>query len=94
MKTWRSVAVDKLGVLVVLLFIGANFTLQAQIYNGVRPPPGNWLRQYPMLAKNPAALELVPNLLAGPQPELSVPEISRTNSGPSGTYWTLNVLAP
>ena len=45
-----------------------------------------------MIANNPAAEELVSNLLAAPQPELSVPQFSQAGSAP-GTYWTLKGAA-
>jgi hypothetical protein len=46
----------------------------------------------PVFADNPAARELVTNLLAAPQPELSVPQVSQAGSAP-GTYWTLKGAA-
>ncbi len=65
-------------------------TAFAQITNnGVRLSPQNWITHNPVFAKNPAALELITNLLAEPEPELSVPEVSLQTSSPAGTYWTL-----
>lgn len=63
-------------------------TTFAQINSSVRPVPQNFITQNPAFARNPAALELITNLLAEPEPELSVPAVSQTGS-PPGTYWTL-----
>ena len=68
-------------------------TTFAQINSGVRPVPQNFITQIPVFARNPAALELITNLLAEPEPELSVPEVSQFFS-PPGTFWTLKGGAP
>ncbi len=92
MKTWRKLTVGRLLILAALLFIGT--TTRAQTNNGVRPPPEDWMMLNPIIASSPAAAELVSNLLAEPQPELSVPKVSQ-NSSIAGTFWTLkNGSAP
>jgi hypothetical protein len=48
----------------------------------------------PIVANNPSAMNLVSNLMTEPQPALSVPEVSGTNSGPEGTYWVLTQGVP
>jgi hypothetical protein len=78
-----------LVVLAVVLFIGTGFPLRAQTNFNVRPLPRNYITQNPVFAKNPAALELITNLLAEPAPELTVPEVSSHVSSRAGTYWTL-----
>ena len=87
MKTWRKLAVGRLFILAALFFIGT--VAQAQTNDGVRPPPKDWLTLNPVFASNPAAAELVSNLLTEPQPELSVPAFSMQASSTAGTYWTL-----
>jgi hypothetical protein len=91
MKTLQKISVGTLICFTALL-TNINFTSRAQTNNGVRPPPENWLTRSPMIANNPAAEELVSNLLAAPQPELSVPQFSQAGSAP-GTYWTLKGAA-
>jgi hypothetical protein len=92
MKTWQKIAVGKLVILVAALFIST--IVRAQTGSGVTPPSENWLTQNPMFVSNPAAAELVSNLLNAPQPDLSVPEVSHTTST-AGTFWTLkNGSAP
>ncbi len=46
-----------------------------------------------LFTNNPYALFVITNLQAEPQPEVSVPQISQTNSGPPGTYWTFQAPA-
>ncbi|MGH7977556.1 MAG: hypothetical protein ACREC8_12965, partial [Limisphaerales bacterium] len=48
----------------------------------------------PVFAGNPAAEQLVSNLLAEPPATLSIPTVSRTNSSTPGTYWTLQDDSP
>ena len=91
MKTRQKMMVAGRLILAALLVLGA--ATQAQTNSGVKRPPENSLVQNPVFAKNPAALELITNLLAEPQPELSVPVVSQTWS-PPGTYWTLTQPAP
>lgn len=67
---------------------------QAQTTSASRTPPDNWLMLNPVFAGNPAAKQLVSNLLSAPQPALSVPTVSRTNNSTLGTYWTLHSGAP
>jgi hypothetical protein len=93
MKTLRKISV---GVLVCMtaLLANINFTSQAQTASTNRTPPDNWLMLNPVFAGNPAAEQLVSNLLTAPQPTLSVPTVSRTNNSTLGTYWTLHSGAP
>jgi len=63
-------------------------TAFSQTNSGIRLLPRNGLAQLPVFATNRAALELITNLLAEPEPELTVPEASQTPSAP-GTYWVL-----
>ena len=91
MKTLQKISVGTLICFTALL-TNLNFTSRAQTNNGVRPPPDDWLMLNPVFADNPAARELVTNLLAAPQPELSVPQVSQAGSAP-GTYWTLKGAA-
>lgn len=64
-------------------------TTFAQINGGVRPVQQNFITQNPAFARNPAALELITNLLAEPEPELVVPEVSSSVNSAPGTYWNL-----
>jgi hypothetical protein len=91
MKTLQKISVGTLICFTALL-TSLNFTSRAQTNNGVRPPPDDWLMLNPVFADNPATRELVTNLLAAPQPELSVPQFSQAGSAP-GTYWTLKGAA-
>jgi hypothetical protein len=93
MKTGWGVWGGGLAVLTSALFFGTNFTLQAQTNFNGRPFPQNFITQNPVFARNPAAGELVSNLLAKPQPELSVPEFSMQPGSAPGTYWTLKGAA-
>src|SRR5579859_6042795 len=43
----------------------------------------------PIFTNNPAAMFVITNLLAEPQPELAVPAVSQSGNGTYGTYWTL-----
>ena len=92
MKTCRNAAISGQLVLAMLLFISVNLTLRAQTNSGVASSPDAWFTLNPVFANNPAARELVTNLLAEPQPELSVPQFSEAGSAP-GTYWTLKGAA-
>jgi hypothetical protein len=87
MKALQKISVGTLICFTALL-TNLNFTSRAQTNNGVTSPPDAWFMLNPVFANNPAAKELVTNLLTEPQPELSVPEVSQTWS-PPGTYWTL-----
>jgi hypothetical protein len=87
MKTWQKLTVGKFAILFALLFLGV--TAKAQTNNGVRPPSDNWVALNPAFANNPAAAAFASNLLAQPQPELSVPQVSQSGSGIAGTFWTL-----
>lgn len=83
MKTLKRISAGALVCSTVLL-TNINFTTKAQTTDDVSSVALN-----PIVANNPAALQLVTNLLAAPRPALSVPEVSRTNTSPAGTYWTL-----
>ena len=68
-----------------MLFIGTGFNLLAQTNNFRRIPQFSII---PAFTNNPYALFVITNLLAEPQPELSVPAVSHAG-GTSGTFWTL-----
>jgi Immunoglobulin domain len=91
MKALQKITV---GTLVCLTALLANSTSLAQTTSTDRTPPANWLMLNPVFADNPAALQLISNLLAEPQPALSIPTVSRTNNSTPGTYWTLHNSAP
>jgi len=92
MRTTRN-SFGSLAVLTAAFFFGTNFTLQAQTNFKVRPFPQHLITQNPVFTRNPAAGELVSNLLAEPQPELSVPAFSMQPGSAPGTYWTLKGAA-
>jgi hypothetical protein len=91
MKTWQKMTVARLLILTAVFSINA--VTQAQTASAERTPD-NSIMLNPVFAGNPAAEQLVSNLLAAPQPVLSVPTVSRTNSSTPGTYWTLHSGAP
>jgi len=94
MKHWQKLTVGKAAILVAALFVGTESPAQTTT-RLIRPTLQQTILQIPVLVDNPAASELVSNLLVAPQPELSVPVISRTNSGPvGGTFWTLTCPVP
>ncbi|MGH7988680.1 MAG: hypothetical protein ACREDS_00590, partial [Limisphaerales bacterium] len=90
MKALQKMIVGALVCLTALL-TNMNFILRAQTD---RTPPDNWLMLNPVFADNPAAEQLVSNLLAEPPTTLSIPTVSRTNNSTPGTYWTLHSGAP
>ena len=94
MKKKRAGLTGQFVVLAAILFVGITFTLTAQSGSDFGPVPRNLITRNPAFASNPAALELVTNLLAGPAPELSVPEVSSQSWSPAGTYWTLKNATP
>jgi hypothetical protein len=91
MKTCQGVSVGSLAILTAAFFLGTNFSTRvpAQTNFNVRPVPQVLIMQNPVFANNPAALELITNLLTEPEPELTVPEVSFSGSGAPGTYWNL-----
>jgi hypothetical protein len=91
MKTWQKMTVGRLLILTAVFSINA--VTQAQTASAERTPD-NSIMFNPVFAGNPAAEQLVSNLLAAPQPVLSVPTVSRTNNSTAGTYWTLHSGAP
>ena len=75
MITRQETVVNRLLTLTSVLLLGLSLAARAQILEA------------PNLTNNPLAMFIITNLLAEPQPELSVPLFSLTNTGPWGNYW-------
>jgi hypothetical protein len=75
MITRQETVVNRLLTLTSVLLLCLSLAAQAQIL------------EVPNLNSNALAMFIITNLLAEPQPELSVPLFSRTNTGPEGNYW-------
>ncbi|HTV43219.1 MAG TPA: immunoglobulin domain-containing protein [Candidatus Sulfotelmatobacter sp.] len=75
--------------LLVLAAAAVFFGPAAILLEGAPPAPILSIFQ-----NNPSAVEVITNLMAEPQPPLSVPLVVNTNSGAYGTYWMLTAPGP
>jgi hypothetical protein len=81
-----------LGILTVVLLTSAEPGLRAQ--DQPRRVPLEY-SSLSCLTNNAAAVSIITNLLAEPQPQLSVPQVAQGGAGPAGTFWLLkNPSAP
>lgn len=100
MKTRRKTTIGGAAIFMAVLFIGADLSAQTATTTAttaikLKRTPEELLLQNSYLAENPAAVYVITNLFAEPQPALTVPVFSQINSGPrGGTFWTLTEPAP
>jgi len=94
MNTRQTRTIGAAAFFAAALFVGANlFAQTATTAIKFKRMPENLLLKNSYLAGNPAAMYVITNLLAAPQPALSVPVLSQVGSR-SGTYWTLTEPVP
>ena len=85
MKAYWQQITRTLILATIILSAAAN--AEAQTNQFQHPPAEYGVIQ--MFAQNPAAMYVITNLLNEPPPALTVPAVSQTANGTSGTYWTL-----
>ena len=95
-KNWRK-SIGRTAVVLAAIFVGSPLQGAVAITSGAssKVKHAYSLLDNPVMTNNLAATELIANLLAEPQPALTVPVVSQRNSGPvGGTFWTLTEPAP